>query len=76
MTDSKLLQRLQKAGQCCDTCGKAYGKPKTGMSTCWHGVCHVCGLEMTVTSTRDYGYLQQGIVTARKANACDTAGRV
>jgi uncharacterized protein (DUF983 family) len=76
MTDSKLLQRLQKAGQCCDTCGNAYGKPTSGMSTCWHGVCDVCGLEMTVTSTRDYGYLQQGIVTARKADACDTAGRV
>lgn len=76
MTDSKLLQRLQEAEQCCDTCGQAYGQLTTGMNTCWHGVCDVCGLVMTVTSTRDYGYLQQGIVTARKADACDTAGRV
>ena len=27
----------------------------------WHGVCDVCGLELAVTETRDWGYLQRGL---------------
>lgn len=65
MSDRKLLQRLQKAYQCCDACGTAYGTPTGGYSTYWRGVCDVCGLELAVTETRDWGYLQRGISSAR-----------
>jgi uncharacterized protein (DUF983 family) len=65
MSDRKLLQRLQKAYQCCDACGTAYGTPTDGSSTYWRGVCDVCGLELAVTETRDWGYLRRGISSAR-----------
>jgi uncharacterized protein (DUF983 family) len=61
MTSQKLLQRLQKAYQCCCACGEQYGTPRGGCSTMWRGVCDVCGLEMAVTEVRDWGYLQRGI---------------
>ena len=59
MTDLK--KRLHKAYQCCSTCGEQYGTPRPGCSTMWHGVCDVCGLELAVTETRDWGYLQRGL---------------
>ena len=61
MSDGKLLQCLQKAYQCCIPCGLTYGTPNGGCSTLWRGVCDVCGLELAVTETRDFGYLKQGI---------------
>lgn len=63
MTDRKLLKRLQDAYQCCDKCGEEYGSRRSTYSTYWHGVCHVCGLEMAVTETRDWGYLHLGIAS-------------
>jgi len=61
MTDNHLLQRLKNAYQCCCECGDKYGAPRAGASTYWHGVCDVCGLEMSVTETRDWDYLHRGI---------------
>lgn len=62
MRSSKALQfRLQNAYQCCQQCGEQYGTPRAGTSTCWRGVCDVCGLEVAVTETRDWGYLQRGL---------------
>jgi uncharacterized protein (DUF983 family) len=61
MSPQKLRQRLQKASQCCDACGREYGTPRAGCSTYWHGVCDVCGLEMAVTEVRDWGYLRRGL---------------
>jgi uncharacterized protein (DUF983 family) len=76
MTTAKLDQRLLKAYQCCDACGETYGTSSGGCSTYWHGVCDVCGLEMAVTETRDWGYLRRGIVKECDSDACSTAGRV
>ena len=61
MSNSKLLQRLQNAYQCCESCGMQYGIPREGSSAWWRSVCDVCGLENAVTETRDWGYLQRGI---------------
>jgi hypothetical protein len=76
MTDPKLRQRLQRAYQCCDACGEAYGSPRGGASSYWHGVCDVCGLELAVTETRDWGYLHRGIVAECDSGAGVTAGCV
>jgi uncharacterized protein (DUF983 family) len=67
MSDQKLLQRLRRAYQCCDACGERYGNYRSGCSSYWHAVCDVCGLEMAVTETRDWGYLHRGIAEAQEA---------
>jgi hypothetical protein len=67
--DQKLLERLQRAYQCCETCGMQYGLYKAGCSSWWRSVCDVCGLENAVTETRDWSYLTRGI------NALQRSGR-
>lgn len=57
----KLIKRLYEADLCCIECGCTYGKPTTGDSSMWEGVCHVCGKASVVTETRDYGYLAAGM---------------
>lgn len=61
MTDDKLLWRLQNAYQCCAACGEKYGESTTRYSSCWHGVCDVCGLEIAVSPVRTWGYLENGL---------------
>ena len=57
-----LINKLKNAYQCCKACGSKYGVYSVGCSSSWIGDCDVCGLEnVSVTETRDYGYLITGI---------------
>lgn len=56
-----LLKTLQQAEVVCKDCGLAYGKYSVGCSSSWMGNCHVCGKYKSVTESRDYGYLQDGL---------------
>lgn len=57
----KLLKKLNDADVTCHECGCHYGKPSTGTSTMWRSVCDVCGKEIAVTETRDYGYFRDTV---------------
>ena len=57
----KLLKILNDADVTCHECGCHYGKPSTGTSTMWRSVCDVCGKEIAVTETRDYGYFRDTV---------------
>lgn len=66
MDNHKLLKKLRGAYQVCSGCGLRHGEIKGVVSTCWNGVCDVCGAEGSVTEARDYGYLQLGIEYLKK----------
>ena len=57
----KLLKKLNEADVTCNDCGCHYGKPSTGTSTMWRSVCDLCGKEIAVTETRDYGYFRDTV---------------
>jgi hypothetical protein len=60
--NSKLINKLKNAYKCCKACGTKYGVYSVGCSSSWIGDCDVCGTEkVSVTETRDYGYLITGI---------------
>lgn len=58
---NNLRQRLLDANYCCHSCGTKYGVEHPGHATYWRDVCDVCGLELSVSSVRNYGYLRRGI---------------
>ena len=67
MPDPTLAQ-LWNAAQVCDSCGRTWGKapPFPEVVTSWHGTCHLCGLELGVSSTRHYGYLRRGLAIVER----------
>lgn len=57
-----LINKLKNAYQCCKHCGSQFGVYSVGCSSSWIGKCDVCEAEnVSVTETRDYGYLITGI---------------
>lgn len=67
MADPTIAQ-LWAAAQVCDTCGRTWGSapPFPETVTSWHGTCHLCGLELGVSSVRHYGYLKRGLAIAER----------
>ena len=63
MIDPPTLAQLWSAAHVCDPCGRAWGTPQPHPEavTCWHGTCHLCGLELGVSHVRNYGYLRRGL---------------
>ena len=69
MSDPTLAQ-IWKASQVCDSCGCAWGKiPKSSqLINKWHGICHLCELELDVAHVRHYGHLIRGVAIIEKRN--------
>jgi hypothetical protein len=57
----KLLKTLNGADITCNDCGCRYGRATSRSSTMWRGVCDLCGKEIAVTETRDYGYFRETV---------------
>jgi len=61
LSDRALMKRLKNAYVCCKDCGTQYGVYSVGCSSCYNGICDVCGEEKSITEARDCAYLITGI---------------
>jgi hypothetical protein len=52
---------LKNADVVCKDCGSKYGHYSVSCSSTWTGKCDVCGQEKSVTESRDWNYLKEGI---------------
>jgi predicted ATP-dependent serine protease len=70
---SVTAKTLQEAYQVCNQCGTKYGEYSVGCSSHWTGKCDVCGKTKSVTESRDYGYLEKGILKVSKETLAEDA---
>jgi len=70
MTAHPTLAQLWNAAQVCHDCGSTWGTERRSLDnvTCWHGRCHLCGLELGVSHVRHYGYLRRGLAIVEGRN--------
>lgn len=55
------VDTLKNADVVCKDCGSKYGHYSVECSSTWMGKCNVCGQEKSVTESRDWNYLKEGI---------------